>query len=408
MRDRLFHGSLAFVLLASLLALASAAAGAQKDWDPFVAMDRQLFPSLIVSTAAIEWPGDEHQQDQAVIGDPYGLVGALVPALPAGTRVRLVVRPNRYMQESVVEGIVEQAKKEYEISPKINWNYEALLRARQVAPLNVVMELFENGRSRGVKSVTAVVRSLNDCPIYLPPTDAEGRPAEKEEDVVVPGEDLGWMFAAYVNENHPWVEKIIKEALDTGVVNAFTGYQSDDPEQVIMQVFAIWNVMQRKGMRYSNITTPSAESSYVASQHVRLFDEAVNATQANCVDGTVLLASILRKIGIESYLVLLPGHMILGFDVDAEGNQMIGLETTLMGETDLGKFDRRSKASPKREQMKNQASWRAFEAAVDAGTEELQKNKQRFGSEEADDAEYQIISVSEARQAGILPLASYK
>jgi hypothetical protein len=45
------------------------------------------------------------------------------------------------------------------------------------------------------------------------------------------------------------------------------------------------------------------------------------------VDGTVLLAAILRKIGLRPCLVHVPGHMFLAVDIDDETT--IGLETTL-------------------------------------------------------------------------------
>ena len=39
---------------------------------------------------------------------------------------------------------------------------------------------------------------------------------------------------------------------------------------------------------------------------MRLIDESINNGQANCVDGSVLFASLLRKIDIEPVLVSLP------------------------------------------------------------------------------------------------------
>jgi hypothetical protein len=140
----------------------------------------------------------------------------------------------------------------------------------------------------------------------------------------------------------------------------------------------------------------------VASQHVRLFEESLEAKQANCVDGTALLAAVLRKIGIAPYLVTVPGHMFLAFDLDEAGEHTVGLETTMMGSAvnDL----RRSPTIPQAlaDRFKAQASFRSFAAAVDAGTKQLTEAADKF---ESDDADYQLISVSEARRIGIMPLA---
>jgi hypothetical protein len=73
----------------------------------------------------------------------------------------------------------------------------------------------------------------------------------------------------------------------------------------------------------------------VTSQHVRSFEEALASGQANCVDGTVLFASLLRKIGIDVQLVLVPGHMFLSYFLQPNQQQRQALETTVLGTTQL-------------------------------------------------------------------------
>jgi len=172
------------------------------------------------------------------------------------------------------------------------------------------------------------VRSVNDCPFFI----FRNRKGQTEEaQGVVP---MTWMFAAYANEHHPSVEVVLKDALNSKIVNEFAGYQKP-PEGVLMEVFAIWHALQARGVKYSNITTPSAESEFVVSQHVRFLEESLGNAQANCVDGTVLFASILRKIGISPMLVLIPGHMYLGFSLDRDLQQVLFLETTMLGSVDI-------------------------------------------------------------------------
>ena len=139
--------------------------------------------------------------------------------------------------------------------------------------------------------------------------------------------DMGWMFAAYVNENSPTVERILKEALATKIVDSFAGYQKS-PDEVVKELFAIWTALQNRGIKYSNITTTAGDSPSVYSQHVRFVDESVANEQANCVDGSVLFASILRKLGLRSFLVMVPGHMFMGVYLTAKGDARVALETT--------------------------------------------------------------------------------
>ena len=365
-------------------------------WQPLVGMDAQLFPSFIVSTATLRLPQeDDAEADPRQLGEPLGFIGAALDGVPSGSRLRVEVKANAAMESSVVEVRAGAGSGEYEVYPKINFKYDALLDWRQPMPLNVAMEVFVDGRSLGTQSTTVTVRSINDCPLAIVSEDQD------EEDL-----DLSWMFAAYVNENHPWVDTLTREALDAKVVDAFAAYQADDPAEVIRQVYAIWDVLQRRGMRYSDISQSSAESPVVLSQHVRLFDEALQAHQANCVDGTAMFAAVLRKIGIEPYLVLMPGHMFLAFDLDRDGEESLGLETTMMGSaaaTDAA----RSLVMPDAlvRQFRGRTSFASFAAAIEEGTRQLDEHMDDF---DGDDPEYQVISLSEARQMGILPLAFRK
>ncbi|MBU3666113.1 MAG: hypothetical protein FGM15_09610 [Chthoniobacterales bacterium] len=375
-----------------LFAFCAAGAVAEVEWDPEIYPDSQIFPSLIIGTAAVKpenevfamWEGNH-------IGDRQGVVGASVEGVSSGSTVELEVRENDIMNASHIKGTAEN-NDALTIYPKISWKYDRLAKVKQTVPIDVTMELKVDGKSLGDKTVTATLRTVNDCLFGVM------EPGEEEN-----YSDYSWLFAAYVNENHPWVDRTLKEALDTKIVSSFDDYQSGDPQQVLRQVFAIWNVMQRKGLRYSNVVTTAAESESVHSQHVRLFDESVKAAQANCVDGSVLLAAVLRKIGLDPHLVSVPGHMFLAFSLDDE--TMVGLETTMMGDADLPAVDGKRlrsflKFDP--EQRKNDESWATFEAALDTGTQALVEASDKFG----EDPDYQLIDLQAARNLGILPVSS--
>ena len=385
--------SVVTLLLFSAFAPLSASAAGDAEWNPEVYPDNQIFPSLIIGAAAVKpdsdvfavWEGNH-------IGDKQGIVGASVDDVAEGSTVALEVRENDIMRACRAEGTVE-TDGTVTIHPKISWKYDKLAAVRQAVPIDVTMELKVDGKSRGEKTVTATMRTVNDCLFGVT------EPGEEQN-----YSDYSWLFASYVNENHPWVDQTLKEALDTDIVTSFDDYQSGDPEKVLMQVFAIWNVMQRKGLRYSNVVTTAAETESVGSQHVRLFDESVKAAQANCVDGSVLLAAVLRKIGLDPHLVTVPGHMFLAFSLDDE--TMVGLETTMMGEADLEKVDEKRLKSFLKfdvEEKRNEESWATFEAAIDAGTQALLEASEKF---DGDDTDYQLIDIAAARNLGVLPISS--
>ena len=193
-------------------------------------------------------------------------------------------------------------------------------------PLNVSFAVELDGKSAGEKTETLQVHSINDCPFGV----SNEEETLNDEGYIAGSAEIGWMFAAYVNENHPMLDKILQEALATKTVSAFLGYQRDETE-VVKQVFAIWSALQKRGIQYSSTTTTPGGSEVVYSQYVRFLDQSITNTQANCVDGSVLFASILRKISIEPFLVTIPGHMYMGFYLSADKKDFVGLETTAIG-----------------------------------------------------------------------------
>ena len=174
----------------------------------------------------------------------------------------------------------------------------------------------------------------------------------------------------------------------------------------MMQVFAVWNVLQRRGIKYSDVST-TTPSKFVVTQTVRFLEDSVAATQANCVDGSVLMASVLQKIGINSYLVMVPGHCFLAFDAsDEEGAKRIGLETTMLGDDELNPVGEIANLTQKAKIAEFQESYKTFSNAVKTGNANLKKYKAKFDDESEPDV--QLISVADARDLGIMPISPIK
>jgi len=371
--------------------------------------DKELFPSAIISTATVDWNGDEqaaedkktksdrHSEEDVlpIYGDENGWIGVELSDLPVDAKVDVEMTVEGLMKPSKWKGTVGKRDQDGHVLviPKAAWDFDALLKIRQQRPVTATFKVTVDGKALADETKTYVMKSLNDCPFYVR-LDKDGEEIE----------DLSWLFAAYVNENHPQVDGILKEALKSGLVTSFTGYQSEDADEVLLQVFAVWNVLQRRGIKYSDIskTTPN---SVVTSQTVRFMDESLKSTQANCVDGSVLMASILEKIGIKSYLVMVPGHCFLAFDMgDDKDADRFGLETTMLGDDNLKPLKDLTKLSEKARKGEFLASYKTFSSAIEAGTASLDEHAEAFDSGE--DPDIQLISISDARELGITPIAS--
>ena len=94
--------------------------------------------------------------------------------------------------------------------------------------------------------------------------------------------------------------------------SGFNGYQSGDENYLFQQMCAIWYVLQQTGVSYSNATQIPGQAEDVRVQNVRFFSQALASAQANCVEGTCMLASIYQRFDLFPYLILKPNHMFLG------------------------------------------------------------------------------------------------
>lgn len=381
MVKRRFAG-FAFLLAASSTALAL-------DWEPFVDPHDNIFPALELATATM--PADPAETDPTLVGDPNSFIGVTVDG-PPGTRFELTVRIPGYARDSRLRGTLPPGVDgPYVLSPTIAWDFPALAQIRQPRPAVVEFEL-ALGQAAPEQRVQRVrMRSVNDVLFYID--------GDSDEDDL----DFNWLFAAFVNEDHPIVDEILRDALATGIVESFSGYQAEDPDDVLLQVHAIWHVLQERGIRYSSITRTSNEHEQLSSQHVRFLDESIAMGQANCVDGTVLLASVLRKIDIHPLLVLVPGHMFLGFQLDEDGEELAFLETTMLGDVHEGHGQRLQQLRHGRQvPVDLEASLESFAAALDEGQRQVDEAGDAFDDEE--NVDYQMIDVQAAREAGVMPI----
>lgn len=375
-----------------LVTLLTSTAGAE--FAPITGWDHQLFPSYLVATATVRLPkaeSDEADTPEDLLGDPQGVLGIEIESPGDEVPITVTISSDEILEPSTFTGTLESAGTTYKIFPHIKYKYGVLAGNKQSVPVSITYSVEVGDEPAEERTATLTLHSVNDCPYSISHGDQSAT-------------DISFMFAAYVNEQHPFVDKMLREVLDYGIVDSFTGYQSDDPAEVYRQVYALWHALSQRDVRYSNITTSAAETPAVSSQHVRLIDESLNNAQANCVDGSVLLASLLRKIDIEPVLVYVPGHCYLAFYLDAAHEHLVGLETTLIGgSTDdvIRQLDDLSDVVDA--ETASQASWGTFCAAIAMGNHDLAANKDKFGKPE--DVNYQLVPIAAARQIGILPIA---
>lgn len=364
--------------LTSFVFFISSIANAQvKDWQAGVKMDNMLFPSYILAHAG--WDDNEGDTLQ-VDGQPFFIITedgtsqiAVELDLTSRADVKIELLPSEINTYSVYQGKLDKGS--YGVYPKINYKYDFMRSRTQPGPVNLVFVLSVNGRKVGQKTQTVSLRSISECPFYL---------ADEENETE---EDLGYMFAAYVNEDDPRIDAFLKEALKTGIVSSFAGYQGTEAE-VISQIAAIWATMGHRGIQYSSITNTSSSSQSVFSQRVRSLGDVLKNSQANCVDGSVFMCSVLKAIDLHSFLVKVPGHCYMGVYLDEAKKKPYFIETTTISNAGLTGLKVGS------EQAKKQAMTSLRESAAIA-KKDYTAHAKEFNK---DDSEYLKIDIDEARE----------
>jgi hypothetical protein len=280
------------------------------NWEPVTKFDNQIFPSFVIGWASYKGIKDED------IGSSLGFnINTNLSNVVLKWEIECSDK-NYFGTDSGYINCDDIRNTKY-FMPRIGWNYKALTKNQTSAPVNIYFRLLDpNTGNKVEKLVNINLRSINDCLIRYN------------------GKSYSYLFTSYINEDHPEIDKILKQMLDTKMIDAVLGYQWG-PAYVDLQVAALWRVLHDRGFQYSSITDNSGynDSKGLFSQTVRTFDNALKTNQANCVDGTVVFASVLKRMGIRPVMVTVPGHCFLGyFANDTTTTNIRFLETTMLSD----------------------------------------------------------------------------
>jgi hypothetical protein len=141
-------------------------------------------------------------------------------------------------------------------------------------------------------------------------------------------EDLTRYLGAFVTPDAPEVTALLRAAAELHPDKQMVGYQVD-AAGVEAQVAAAFAAVRAAEIRYVNSIVSFGAAPGYASQRIRLPREAVASRSANCIDGTVLLASVLEAASLRPAIVVVPGHAFLAWQ-KAKGGDWDYVETTMV------------------------------------------------------------------------------
>jgi hypothetical protein len=369
-------------LILCLLGACSAALAAEPDWSVRVAPFKQVFPALELSQARRT---DQPSATDHVLGGGSGLIAVRVRARHPGERVTLGIAIPEIGPAQRFGATLAQAEVDYELHPPLAWDAAGLraLKAAKAAHMNFTLQ--RDGDAAEEREVAVSLRPLDEALYFV----RDGKDSV----------DLAWIFAAYVNERDPVVDEILAAARDDGLLE---NSAANDAGAVYRQAWAVWHTLAAHGIRYSGADPAIERGPHVFSQRVRFLADTWADRSANCVDGSVLIASVLQRLGLRSFLVLVPGHAFVGVYTDADARHAAYLETTLLGANIAASAHTPAFTAGVTMTRERRASVASFTAALAAGAERHARVAAKLDGRHRPD--YAVIDIGAARALGIQPI----
>ena len=146
--------------------------------------------------------------------------------------------------------------------------------------------------------------------------------------------DLSHYYGAWVTPHAGAVQQMIRRAVELAPDRQMMGYQGD-PDGVNAQVSALYHSLREAEILYINSVIDYGAPAGMTTQRTRLPRESIAQRSANCIDGTVLLASLIEGVSLNPAIVLVPGHAFVGWEAWQGSDEWQFLETTLSGTADF-------------------------------------------------------------------------
>lgn len=150
-------------------------------------------------------------------------------------------------------------------------------------------------------------------------------------------DDLTHYYGAWVTPYVDDVSKMLRKAVQFHPALKITGYpaQKTGGSEVLDQVKAIFDALAAEDIVYINSVIAFGAPPGIDGQRVRLPSQTIHDKSANCLDGTVLFASLLEAASLNPGLVFVPGHAFVAWEKWPNSNEWEFLETTMIGTKDF-------------------------------------------------------------------------
>jgi hypothetical protein len=142
-------------------------------------------------------------------------------------------------------------------------------------------------------------------------------------------------IARWVTPHDPAVLRLVAAAKRYATNGRLPGYNPpvgthfSPARQVRSQAEAVFEALKRSGISYvSSIYTFGNFTS--AAQRIRLPEETLTLSTANCIDVSVAFASAIENLGMDPVVVVVPGHAFTGVRLAPQSQERLYLDLTVL------------------------------------------------------------------------------
>lgn len=156
-------------------------------------------------------------------------------------------------------------------------------------------------------------------------------------------EDIFWgnqfkyapFIASWITPHDSRVESILARAKQLTADRRLPGYEdwknpAQQEQATFRQAKAIFLALQRSGLSYVKSSFTLGDHKGV-SERVRMPRVSLSQNSANCIDAAVMYASLFENLGMDSTIVIVPGHAYAGVRVAEGSSKFLMIDVALTG-----------------------------------------------------------------------------
>ncbi len=195
--------------------------------------------------------------------------------------------------------------------------------------------LYQNHEIVAATASVTIVDPASPANVYVTTLPVRLRSAED----MFWGKDFKYasFIASWVTPHDREVESVLAHAKQFTSDRRLPGYEewktADEQElATYRQARAIFTALQRSGFSYVKSSFTLGDHKGV-SERVRMPHVSLSQSSANCIDAAVMYASLFENLGMDSTVVIVPGHAYAGVRVAEGSSKFLMIDVALTGRT---------------------------------------------------------------------------